>query len=294
MPERAFLTETWDDDWFQELDKDQKFLFIYLWTNGHVNQAGLYHITPRTITFETKLAKEALPDLLNSLAPKVKWYPEHNLIWVRNFIKRQSKSPKFLAAAAKSLTSIHHNGAIKELLDYNLERYSISIPYQYYMDRVSILTRASASASSSSAVSGSGGDEVVKGKGEKAITGESIPPSESEIEESLSEGDRKVISVWRSVKGFNMPLSDASELVARLRTEFPDVDILDESKAWAARKLSEPLKRGSRVSAQIWNWMRKARAFAQESRGRGEQRQKQERARPLTYIRGSSEPGEED
>ena len=73
MPERAFLTETWDDDWFQELDKDQKYLFIYLWSNSHVTQAGLYHITQRTIIFETKLPEEALPDLLNSLAPKVIW-----------------------------------------------------------------------------------------------------------------------------------------------------------------------------------------------------------------------------
>lgn len=148
MPERGFATETWDsDDWFQELSRDQRYLFMYLWTNNHCNQAGLYHITLTTIAFEAKFSKEEIPELLHSLAPKVKWYPDENLIWVKNFIKRQSKSSKFLAAAAKSLMSIHHNGAIKELLEYNLNRYSISIPYQYYMDRISILTRASVSAS---------------------------------------------------------------------------------------------------------------------------------------------------
>jgi len=36
------------------------------------------------------------------------------------------------------LTKINNNGAVKELLKYNQERYSISIPYQYYMDRLSI------------------------------------------------------------------------------------------------------------------------------------------------------------
>ncbi|MBA7506570.1 hypothetical protein ES706_05262 [subsurface metagenome] len=283
MPERGFATETWDsDEWFQELSERQRYFFIYLWTNSHCNQAGLYHITLPTISFTTKIPKEELPDLIRSLAPKVKWYPEENLIWVKNFIKRQSKSSKFLAAAAKSLTSIHHNGAIKELLEYNLNRYSISIPYQYYMNRISILTRVTASASDSV----SDADKeigVVKGEGE---TGESIPPSESEIEESLSEGDREVILVWRSVKGFDLDESAAAELVARLRTEFPDIDILAESKAWAARKLSEPLKPGSRPSAQIWNWMRKAREFAQERRSSEQGKHQRAKVHPREAYRG--------
>jgi len=97
MPERGFATETWDsDEWFQELSRDQRYLFIYLWTNNHCNQAALYHITLTTIAFEAKVPKEELPELLNSLSPKVIWYPTENLIWVKNFIKRQSKSSKFL------------------------------------------------------------------------------------------------------------------------------------------------------------------------------------------------------
>jgi len=267
MPERGFATETWDsDEWFQELSRDQRYLFIYLWTNNHCNQAGLYHITLSTISFATKIPKEELPELLNSLVPKAIWYPEDNLIWVKNFIKRQSKSSKFLAAAAKSLTTINNAGAIQELLDYNSRRYSISIPYQYYIDRISILTRVSVPVPDT--VSGPGkGEGGGEGRPAKNLS-EQIPRSESEIEESLCEGDREVISVWCSVKGFTMSPADASALVASLRTEFPDLDILAESKAWAARKLSEPLKPTSRPSAQIWNWMRLARQFAQERRDR--------------------------
>jgi hypothetical protein len=87
------------------------------------------------------------------------------------------------------------------------------------------------------------------------------PRSRMEAEETLCEGDREVISVWRSVKGFKMTPADASALVASLRTEFPEVDLLGESKRWAARKLSEPLKENSRSSQQIWNWMEMARKF---------------------------------
>jgi hypothetical protein len=90
---------------------------------------------------------------------------------------------------------------------------------------------------------------------------------ESESEESLPLGDREIISIWRSVKGFKMPLSAALELVAKLRTEFSDVDILAESKAWAARKLSDPLTNKSRLSGQLWNFMAQRHKWNQEKKG---------------------------
>jgi hypothetical protein len=286
MPERGFATETWDsDEWFQELSRDQRYLFVYLWTNSHCTPSGLYHITLPTIAFEAKFPKESLPELLNSLSPKVIWYAEDNLIWVKNFIKRQSKSPKFLAAAAKSLLSVHNNEAISELLEYNLNRYRISIPYQYYMDKLSILTRGSVSESDPEPVSNT--DKVLRvAKGEEATGGKSVPPSESEIEESLSEGDREVISVWRSVEGFGLNEAAARQLVASLRTEFIDVDILRESRAWAARKLSEPLEPDSRPSSQIWNWMRKAREFTQREGTHEQRKGKRVKARPASDFSG--------
>ena len=268
MPERGFLTDTWDDDWFQGLSRDQRYLFVYLWTNNHCNQAGAYHITLATIAFEARFSEEELPDLLRSLSPKVEWYPDQNYIWVKNFLKRQLKSPKFLIAAAKCLKGIKNNGLVKEFISYN-EALGVSIPYSYGKDRVLVeyeySTNPNADTDTDPDSSSRKGIGVVKGKGEPGVA-EFVPPSESEIEESLSEGDREVVSVWRSVKGFDLPAGEAAALVAKLRTEFGELDILAESKAWAARKLSEPLTRRSRPSSQIWNWMRKAREFARERR----------------------------
>jgi len=280
MTERGFNTGYWTHPFVQVIPKDGKLLYLYLWSNDHCNQAGLYEITPATISFETGIPIDDIPELFENIKAKVVWYPDSNLVWVKNFIKRQSKSPKFLAAAAKCLISIHHNGAIKELMDYNLQKYSISIPYQYYIDMVSILTRAPVSGSGS----GSGSDKkmgVVKGEGKNTPRSEEIRPSESETEESLSEGDRRIISAWRSVKGFSLPVEEAAELVARLRTEFADVDILAESKAWAARKISEPLKAHQRPSSQIWTWMRRAREYDRQKPYR---QRKQERGPAPTQL----------
>ncbi len=95
------------------------------------------------------------------------------------------------------------------------------------------------------------------------LSADAIPTSESEKGESLSPGDRAVIATWCSVANFSMPKGAAKELVARMRTEFADVDILRESKLWAARKLEEPLTPESRLSSQLWHWMEKAREINQ-------------------------------
>ncbi|MBA7689691.1 hypothetical protein ES703_98199 [subsurface metagenome] len=140
MPERGFHSGFWTDPFVVKLPLEAKSLFAYLWTNDHCNQAGLYEISPETIANETKIPEDTLPQLFTLLEPKVKWYPEQNLVWVKNFIKRQTKNPKFLIAVAKSLRTINNNGAVIELLDYNEHRYSISIPYPYGIDSISIPT----------------------------------------------------------------------------------------------------------------------------------------------------------
>lgn len=117
------------------------------------------------------------------------------------------------------------------------------------------------------------------------ITTKDIPRSRTEAEETLCEGGRGVISVWCSVKGFNMILADASALVTSLRTEFTDVDILEESKAWAARKLSEPLTSRSKPASQIWNWMRLAKKFQERRRGEQAKSQRVKGSRPASDFR---------
>ncbi|MFH1088205.1 MAG: DnaA N-terminal domain-containing protein [Chloroflexota bacterium] len=142
MPERGFTTETWDEMWFRKLSKDQRYLYWYLSTNSHCNQAAVYPLALDQIAFEAKIPEADLPVLLESLAPYVMWYKNHDYIWVRDFIKRQLKSPLFLVAVAKALSSVNVNGLVKEVVDYNLQQYTISIPYQYHPNTVPILARA--------------------------------------------------------------------------------------------------------------------------------------------------------
>jgi len=157
MPERRFDTGYWNAPDIIDLPMKAKLLYLYLWTNRHCNQAGLYEIALKTISFETGMAIEELPELLKILEKKVTWVPKQNLIWVKNFLRHQSKSPQFLAAAAKCLENINNNGLVKEYVDYNLG-YRLSIPYQEGIDRVSIPPY-------SYALSGSGKGDIKGGYG---------------------------------------------------------------------------------------------------------------------------------
>jgi len=134
MTERNIDTGIWADAWFQDLDPPRKLLFIYLWTNPHCSSAGMYQISARTIAFDTGLSLEEIPSLLESLAPKVRWYQSESLLWVPNFLRRQSRSPKFLTAVAKSLRHLPGD-RVSEFLSYNS---NVSIPYQYPINTVAI------------------------------------------------------------------------------------------------------------------------------------------------------------
>jgi len=183
MPQRGFSTSYWTDPFILKLPQEAKLLYAYLWTNMHCNQAGLYEIALETIAFETGLPPEDIPRLIRTLEPKVAWYPDQNLIWVKNFLRHQTKSPKFLAAAAKCLNSIGNNGLVKEFLDFN-RQHNVFIPYQYPKAAVAIPDSGTDTVTDTStgakAVKGLG---VVKGEGEEPRAGEKIPaePEDKEL-----------------------------------------------------------------------------------------------------------------
>lgn len=166
MPERGFDSGFWSDRWVRRISSSGRYLFLYLWSNDHCNQAGTYEITLDTIASETGLPQEDLPALLEEISEKVKWVPELDIVWVKNFVKHQAKSPKFLIAAAKSLAKLGTNGLIKEVVEYN-QAHGVSIPYQYPKDSVSI-PPVSDSVSSSKSVSEE--EEEVEGKEKRTTT----------------------------------------------------------------------------------------------------------------------------
>ena len=146
MTERNIDTGFWNDPCIQPLSKDAKLLRLYSFSNDHCNQAGLYEITPETIELDTRIPASDLPSLFIELEPKVTYYKEEHLLWVKTFLKRNAKSPKFLVAVISCLEKIKVPEIIKEYLQYNKDLFdrlgypidTLSIPYRYPIDTLSI------------------------------------------------------------------------------------------------------------------------------------------------------------
>ena len=94
---------------------------------------------------------------------------------------------------------------------------------------------------------------------------------DKEVPPVAAQDEEEVLAVWSGVKGFPRDSNEATRFLTKLRAEFPDVDILDVSRSWAAAKLSEPLTKRSMPFKQLRAWMKKERQFAQERRGKAGQ-----------------------
>jgi hypothetical protein len=80
---------TWDDTWFADLDPSGKLFFLYLITNRRSTCAGAFEVSVRQMVFETGLSAKQIEGYLNAMSPKVRWWPEHNIVWLRNFYHHQ-------------------------------------------------------------------------------------------------------------------------------------------------------------------------------------------------------------
>jgi hypothetical protein len=104
---RAIDTEVWDDTWFADLEPDGKLLFLYLLTNRRTTACGAFEISVRMIVNETGIDADRVTELIDTFNPRVLWFKAANLIWVRNFFRRQYKNAneKQVAALRSSLAA---------------------------------------------------------------------------------------------------------------------------------------------------------------------------------------------
>ena len=159
---RTVSVSFWNDDYIEELSASERLFFIYLFTNPHINNAGVLKITPRKMAFETGI--DDVQSYIERLKTDGKLVEIEGYFWVTGFIKHQTaNSPKIAASIIKILEKIpeqlsfkirerythieeHYLKAIKTLRDPNktllkAEQYPtdmVSIPNQNPNDTLSI------------------------------------------------------------------------------------------------------------------------------------------------------------
>lgn len=91
---RQIHVTTWDDDWFCQLNSDEKIVFIWLFSNRRANVSGLYEFTEFICSRETGINLSTVQETINKLQKDKKIFLENGWIWVKNLRKyNDSKSP---------------------------------------------------------------------------------------------------------------------------------------------------------------------------------------------------------
>lgn len=89
---RQIHTQIWRDNWFLDLEPDEKLLFIYLFSNDSTNLAGIYEIHERVIQLETGLDKKRIEEILNRFEREGKVYYQDGIVWMVNMKKYHSNA----------------------------------------------------------------------------------------------------------------------------------------------------------------------------------------------------------
>ena len=99
----------WHDPYIEGLDAKAKLLYLYLFTCPYANNLGVVEATRRKMAYETALPVAEVDKFLEAFqeAGKVVCDPEHNLVFLTNFIRHQSStSPKIIDGLRKLAPSI--------------------------------------------------------------------------------------------------------------------------------------------------------------------------------------------
>jgi hypothetical protein len=129
---------TWDDPWFESLEPQGKLFFLYLLTNPRSTSCGAFEITPRKMSFETGIPQEQIETWLASWSPRVQWWPEHQIVFLKNFYRRQSNSEKVRINAAGIVAKFPDQvrKAIYTVYpEFQSPDDTLSIPHEYPTDK---------------------------------------------------------------------------------------------------------------------------------------------------------------
>jgi hypothetical protein len=81
---RQIHTKIWIDEWFIELEADEKLLFIYLFSNDEASISGLYKLPIRVMSNETGLEMKRIQNILTKFERAGKVLYRDGVVWVVN------------------------------------------------------------------------------------------------------------------------------------------------------------------------------------------------------------------
>ena len=127
MKARIVRTKIWEDEFFSELTRAGKLLFLYLITNHRINISGCYELPDRVIMFETGLNKTELLEAKKEVYPKAGFF--EGWVYIPNAKRLNSfKGPKNEEAFRNEMELVPEN-VKNALISTKQDRVSKGYPY---------------------------------------------------------------------------------------------------------------------------------------------------------------------
>jgi hypothetical protein len=115
---RFVKCQYWVDPYTAKLTPVESYLYLWLFTNPHVNQVGMIDISEGTMLAETRLKETDLRSGLDRFESDGKIRQHGGVIWVVNFHKHQStRSPKLRQRIAKDLEALGSHPFAQAFID---------------------------------------------------------------------------------------------------------------------------------------------------------------------------------
>ena len=127
---RQVHVSLWKDEWFLDLEPEQKLLFIYLFSNESTSLAGIYKLAFKVICFETNLDADYVREALRLFTEKRKVYYEDGIVWVVNMRRYHETSSSKVQTRIKNDIAEIPDCPIKIAYLDNVNTLSIPYPYQ--------------------------------------------------------------------------------------------------------------------------------------------------------------------
>ena len=129
---RKIRIDFWQDRYVLKLAPEQKYFFLYLLSNPHTRQSGIYEISIDIIAFETGLDEKKVSEYIQKFCKdgKIKFNKKNSEIMISNWLKNNpATSPKISACIRDEIVDVKTKSFVESL-------YRLFMRYRYNTDIV--------------------------------------------------------------------------------------------------------------------------------------------------------------
>ena len=142
---RVVSTSFWEDETIvNDFSPEDKYFYLYLITNPHTSQLGIYKLVPKTAAFELGYSKEAVMVLLERFETKydmIRYNKETCEVAIKNYLKHSvvKGGKPVMDCLIKEESRVEDKTLLEYVYDNNIHKDNLNITVKDYLIHLSYL-----------------------------------------------------------------------------------------------------------------------------------------------------------